>query len=309
MLLTSRRPSGRCPRDRLRGWRRTRPFWAGVLLIAAGTEFLAVPLVPWNVLIGLGFGGIAALGIGIALIVAGLFLLFLPHTRHYVGIHAVILSVFSFAASNLGGFFLGMLLGIAGGAMGCAWIPTAAPNPPEELSHRPGTPSSPILSAVLPVVLLTTATVLPVPAPGRPASLAVLSPPTVTTSRFAPQGFTIAGISRLATAAGPRKVMVLRMRAASLSDYRLHTRDSGRELSLAIDELRLGGEATLYLTRFHGCVQGLLCLTFDADALTVPPVVPPFVYMTDVSGDQALIASETIEAEGMRLSTVPPGTI
>ncbi|MGK5638555.1 DUF6114 domain-containing protein [Streptomyces sp. URMC 126] len=323
MLLTSRRGSGRSPRDELRRWRRTRPFWAGILLIAAGTEFLVVPFAPWNVLIGLGLGGIAALGIGAALIVAGLFLLFLPRARHYVGAHAVILSVLSFAASNLGGFLLGMLLGIAGGAMGCAWTPDpatpvpaapdpATPDPPETPRGGPGTSSPPALAVVLPVLLMA-ATTLPGAAPDRPGPptahpLTTPTPGTISTTHFAPEGFTLAAVERLPTVVGPRKVMALRMRAASLTDYRLRTRDGTREFSLAVDGLRLDGEVTLYLTRFHGCVQGILCLTFDADALSVPPVVPPFVFMTDVRGEQALIRSDAIDAEGMSLTTVPEGT-
>ncbi|NGO80219.1 hypothetical protein G6045_31850, partial [Streptomyces sp. YC504] len=107
----------------LRRWRRTRPFWGGLLLILGGLELLLVPLSPLTVLVSLGLGGIAAIGIGLALIVAGLFLWLLPHTRHYVSVNALILSVLSFAATNLGGFLVGMLLGIAGSAMGFGWTP------------------------------------------------------------------------------------------------------------------------------------------------------------------------------------------
>ncbi|MFJ3991852.1 DUF6114 domain-containing protein [Streptomyces sp. NPDC090032] len=108
----------------VREWRRTRPFWAGLLLILGGTELLLVPLSPLTVLVSLGLGGIAAIGIGIALVVAGGFLWLLPHTRHYVSLNALILSVLSFAATNLGGFVVGMALGIAGSAMGFGWTPT-----------------------------------------------------------------------------------------------------------------------------------------------------------------------------------------
>ncbi|MEV4432913.1 DUF6114 domain-containing protein [Streptomyces sp. NPDC049555] len=297
-----------------RRWRRTRPFWAAVLLVLAGTELALVPLAPWSVLLGLGLGGIAALGIGAALVVAGVFLLLRPQTRHYVGLHAVILSVVSFAASNLGGFGIGMLLGIAGGAMAFAWRPVrAAASRPPGPGPAPGGSPSKALAVALPLVLLATA--LPARDAQRTGPVtAGAVPPTVTTTRFAPSGFTLASVERLPTAAGPRTVMVLRMRAASLRDYRLFTHDGGPELALDVRDLRLRGDVTLYLTDFSGCLQGLLCLSFSADALPVPPVVPPFVFMTDVRARQALITSDVVDADGLRIApehaagALPPGS-
>ncbi|KJY25382.1 DUF6114 domain-containing protein, partial [Streptomyces katrae] len=110
-------------RARLRAWRRQRPFWGGLLLVLGGAELLLVPLSPVAVLVSLGLGGIAALGIGAALIVAGLFLWFLPQARAYVSVHALLLSVLSFVVTNLGGFLVGALLGIAGGALAFGWTP------------------------------------------------------------------------------------------------------------------------------------------------------------------------------------------
>ncbi|MDF3293730.1 hypothetical protein [Streptomyces silvisoli] len=123
----------------------------------------------------------------------------------------------------------------------------------------------------------------------------------MTTTWFAPEGFTIAGVSEVLTAAGPRKVMVLRMRAASLTDYRLTTRDNGPELALGADRLDLTGDVTLYLTRFSGCLEGVMCLTFTPDRLPVPPLVPPFVYLPQVEADQALVTSDVIAAAGLTL--------
>ncbi|MEU1670779.1 DUF6114 domain-containing protein [Streptomyces roseifaciens] len=329
MLLIPRPALGGFPRpwpsgpSAWRRWRRTRPFWAGALLVLAGAEIAAVPLAPLALLLGLGLGGIAALGIGVALVAAGLFLWFLPHTHHYVGVHAVILSVLSFAVTNLGGFFAGMLLGIAGGAMGFAWTPPrpepAGPQPEPVLAQQPppgpaepprGTAQPPkTLAVALPLVLLA-AMGAPAPGPRPPAPGAVTAartPPTVTTTRFAPSGFTLARVAHVPTAGGPRRAMVLSMRAASLADYRLRTRDGGgAELSLSADELRLGGRVTLYLTRLTGCVQGVLCLTFTPDRLPVPPVAPPFVFMTDVTAEQALVTSGTIAADGLGLGPVRP---
>lgn len=321
MLLTRRTlPGPRVPplpdaRRAFRRWRRTRPFWAGLLLVLGGAELLAVPLSPVTVLVSLGLGGLAAIGIGLALIVAGLFLWYAPATRRYVSLHALILSVLSFAATNLGGFLVGMALGIAGSAMGFGWTP-AAPPPDDPAAPPPGPGAPPqepggagpkALAAVLPLVLLA--------AVGTPAAhraeaapradgevRAAAVPPTVRTTLFAPHGFAFAGVTRVPTAKGPLKVLVLTMRAASLADYRLTTRDGGgAELALGADTLELSGRVTLYLTRFSGCLEGLLCVTFSPDGLPVPPVVPPFVFMTDVTAEQALVTSDLIVADRLTL--------
>ncbi|MEU9115394.1 DUF6114 domain-containing protein [Streptomyces sp. NPDC048483] len=294
------------PRAALRRWRRTRPFWAGLLLVLGGAELLLVPLSPLTVLVSLGLGGLAALGIGLALMVAGIFLWCAPAAHHYVSINALILSVLSFAATNLGGFLVGMGLGIAGSAMGFGWTPVrdtadaGSPDRPAAAPARRGSGSK-VLAVGLPVALLAAvggpaqkADATEVPAP--PA------PPTVQTTVFAPQGFTLAGVTEVPTPDGPLKVMVLKMKAASLTDYRLTTHDAeGPQLGLNADSLNLRGEVTLYLTRFSGCLEGVLCLTFTPDTLPVPPVVPPFVFMTDVEAEQALVTSDLIVADGLRL--------
>ncbi|WP_409056486.1 DUF6114 domain-containing protein [Streptomyces sp. SYP-A7185] len=288
----------------LRGWRRTRPFWGGLLLILGGAELLLVPLSPLTVLVSLGLGGLAAIGIGLALIAAGIFLWLLPHAHHYVSVNALILSVLSFAATNLGGFLVGMVLGIVGSAMGFGWTPV--PEGAEEDTERPrardgqGTRT---LGVLLPVVVVGATLWGGTPAKAAPgeAITAARTPPTVTTTLFSPQGFVLAGVREIPTVDGPLKVMVLRMKAASLTDYRLTTRDGSEELALGADTLDLSGSVTLYLTKFKGCLEGLLCITFTPDKLPVPPVVPPFVFMTDVRAEQALVTSDEIVAGGLTL--------
>ncbi|MFF1557381.1 hypothetical protein [Streptomyces sp. NPDC058279] len=70
---------------------------------------------------------------------------------------------------------------------------------------------------------------------------------------------------------------------------------------MAASSLELRGDVTLYLTRFSGCVEGLLCVTFSPDGLPAPPVIPPFVFMTRVSAEQALVTSDVIVTDGLRL--------
>ncbi|MFG2720003.1 DUF6114 domain-containing protein [Streptomyces sp. NPDC048416] len=287
-------------RRALRGWRRTRPFWAGLFLVLGGAELLAVPLSPLTILVSLGIGGIAAIGIGLALVVAGLFLWFLPHTRHYVSLNALILSVLSFAATNLGGFLVGMALGITGSAMGFGWTPKEANAGRVRGARTQRTQRT--LAAALPVALL--ATLGPRPATQAPQPGVVVAPvvaPTVTTTRFAPNGFLFAGVTTVPTAHGPLKVMVLRMTSASLTYYRLDTHDGHDELALGARSLDLSGNVTLYLSKFSGCLEGLLCVTFDPNTLPVPPIVPPFVFMTRVTAEQALVTSDSIVANGLTL--------
>jgi len=122
-------------RARWRAWRRSRPFWGGLLLIVAGVELVLLPLSGvlvhggLKLVIYIGIGGVFGVLIGALLIAAGTALLVNPVHRSFYGIAGIILGIASFPASNLGGFFLGMLLAIIGGALGYAWAPVAADGP------------------------------------------------------------------------------------------------------------------------------------------------------------------------------------
>ncbi|MGC0416294.1 DUF6114 domain-containing protein [Embleya sp. AB8] len=405
----------RAERRAVRRWRRTRPFWSGVYLIAAGLEILAVPLSPLPVMVSLGIAGIASLAIGAILIVAGLFMWFAAQHRHFVGIFALIASIASFVAANLGGFLLGMLLGVLGSSMGFAWRPkraagaagaagttrtrwvdrrhgfgksaashTASPEPEPE--PNPALPTAPIgsvtsitvlgwsgsgsgsgpapgsgsapgsdrrqgptedrpgpgtvggaataLAVVLPLLIVasvlgpggsraraaehaadpctahgssamcgrtaTAAAAAPAPAAGVVAGA---TPPAITASFFAPIGFALAGVTTVDTVRGPLRVLVLTMDSARLRDYRLAPRDGGGGPGMRIDTTRLDldGHVRIYLTKLHGCIEGLLCLDFAADGLPLPPIIPPFVFMTDVRAEQALVTTDKITTD-LRLS-------
>ena len=118
-------------RARWRAWRRSRPFWGGLLLIAAGVELVLLPLSGvlvhggLKLVIYIGIGGVFGVLIGALLIAAGTALLVHSVHRSFYGIAGIVLGIASFPASNLGGFFLGMLLAIVGGALGYAWAPVA----------------------------------------------------------------------------------------------------------------------------------------------------------------------------------------
>ena len=119
-------------RARWQAWRRSRPFWGGLLLIVAGVELVLLPLSGvlvhggLKLVIYIGIGGVFGVLIGALLIAAGTALLVNPVHRSFYGIAGIIGGIASFPASNLGGFFLGMLLAIVGGALGYAWTPIAS---------------------------------------------------------------------------------------------------------------------------------------------------------------------------------------
>jgi outer membrane biosynthesis protein TonB len=112
-----------------RAWRRSRPFWGGLLLVLAGLELVGLPLTgvfvrgAIKLVIYIGIGGVFGVLIGVLLIAAGIVLWVNPTHRVFYGIAGIVLGIISFPASNLGGFLLGMLLAIIGGALAFAWVP------------------------------------------------------------------------------------------------------------------------------------------------------------------------------------------
>jgi hypothetical protein len=113
-------------RAAFRGWRKSRPFWGGLLCILGGAAMAYGPTTAIKII--LISGTIVWLGILIGALVAimGLFLWFTPHLRQLVGVLAVLLSVVSLLTSDYGGFGVGLVLGTVGGALGFAWIPVRA---------------------------------------------------------------------------------------------------------------------------------------------------------------------------------------
>jgi hypothetical protein len=123
-----------------RAWRRSRPFWGGLLLLLAGIELIAIPLLSVlahgsvKVVIYIGVGGVFGVLIGGLLVACGLLIWFHPVQRVFYAIAGVLLAVASFVATNLGGFFFGMLLGVTGASLSFGWTP--GPGRPAGL-HRP----------------------------------------------------------------------------------------------------------------------------------------------------------------------------
>ena len=118
-----------------RAWRRTRPFWGGLLVVLGAAEILSTTVLSLGPTFRVGLGGVNAfVGVIVTVVlgVCGLLLWFSPAQRVFYSIVSVILALATFNTINYGGFFLGMLLGIVGGAMAFAWSHGPA------LAARPG---------------------------------------------------------------------------------------------------------------------------------------------------------------------------
>ncbi len=115
--------------QRFRNWRRSRPFWGGLLLALAGLELIGIPLLSIlahgsvKVVIYIGIGGVFGVLIGGLLVACGLLIWFHPVQRVFYSVAGVLLAIASFVATNLGGFFLGMLLGVIGASLSFGWTP------------------------------------------------------------------------------------------------------------------------------------------------------------------------------------------
>ncbi|MCX4856196.1 DUF6114 domain-containing protein [Streptomyces canus] len=116
----------RARRD-FRTWRRTRPFWAGLLVLLAAAPIIYFPY--FNLSLGglsvamSTMAGAGSLVIGLTLIVLAGLLWFQPVIRFFAGCVAVFLGVLSLPISNFGGFFVGTLFAATGGLLALAWGP------------------------------------------------------------------------------------------------------------------------------------------------------------------------------------------
>ncbi|MFJ8581795.1 DUF6114 domain-containing protein [Micromonospora sp. NPDC093277] len=108
-----------------RRWRRSRPFWGGLFTVLAGTEiFGSTQATLAGLTLKMGPTGFLAWLIPTILVVCGLLLWLSPQQRIFYSVVAAVTAVYSLIGVNLGGFFLGMLLGIVGAGLGFAWMPS-----------------------------------------------------------------------------------------------------------------------------------------------------------------------------------------
>ncbi|GIM93341.1 DUF6114 domain-containing protein [Paractinoplanes toevensis] len=124
---------------KFRRWRRHRPFWGGLFLLLSAVElYLSANLTLNGIEVHLGPQGFLSYLIPLILLVSGILIWVTPAQRLFYGIIALLAALYSFLGLNLGGFFIGMLLGILGGALVIAWGPPR-PKPGAELGDQPPT--------------------------------------------------------------------------------------------------------------------------------------------------------------------------
>lgn len=105
-------------------WARQRPFVGGLLAVLAGVEmFFSGQLDIGNIHVQLGIEGFQATVIPIGMVLLGVLAVLMPAHRIFYGVLTLVLAVYSIVGVNLGGFFVGMLLGAVGGILTVAWMP------------------------------------------------------------------------------------------------------------------------------------------------------------------------------------------
>ncbi|MEU2063891.1 DUF6114 domain-containing protein [Streptomyces sp. NPDC013455] len=140
---------GQFTRRRLqfRAWRGTRPFWAGLFVMLGGLPIMYFPYAHLKLghltLAMATTAGAGSLIIGVLLIVLGISLWFQKHVRVFAGVAAILLALVSIPVSNFGGFVVGFLTSLVGGAMAVAWAPGAPPQPEPPAGAAPGEGGAP----------------------------------------------------------------------------------------------------------------------------------------------------------------------
>ncbi|GAA3493240.1 DUF6114 domain-containing protein [Streptomyces prasinosporus] len=114
-------------RLRFRDWRGTRPFWAGLFTLLGGIPIAYFPyatLKLGHMSIAMATtAGAGSLIIGVLLVTLGLTMWFQQATRIFAGVAAILLALVSLVVSNIGGFLVGFLLALVGGALALSWAP------------------------------------------------------------------------------------------------------------------------------------------------------------------------------------------
>ncbi|MET7681166.1 DUF6114 domain-containing protein [Streptomyces sp. NPDC005423] len=120
-------------RAQFRAWRGARPFWAGLLVMLGGLPIAYFPYAHLQVghltLAMATTAGAGSLIIGVLLVVLGFSLWYQKHVRTFAGVAAILLALVSIPVSNLGGFLIGFLLAMVGGALAVSWAPGVPPQP------------------------------------------------------------------------------------------------------------------------------------------------------------------------------------
>ncbi|MEV5952387.1 DUF6114 domain-containing protein [Streptomyces sp. NPDC051987] len=114
-------------RPAFRGWRARRPFWGGLLLALGGGWILLTEKASLKVVVHIGMQGVAGYLLPTLMLLCGLLTLFSPSQRLFYSIVGLLCSLGTWVTSNLGGFFVGLILGVVGSCMIFGWLPDQEP--------------------------------------------------------------------------------------------------------------------------------------------------------------------------------------
>ncbi|MFE7754823.1 DUF6114 domain-containing protein [Streptomyces sp. NPDC057429] len=120
-----------------RTWRGNRPFWAGLFTIIGGVPIAYFPYADLhlgNMTLAMSTtAGAGSLIIGVLLVTLGLTMWFHHIVRVFAGVAAILLALISIPVANIGGFLIGFVFSLLGGALSISWVPgdpeAAAPAP------------------------------------------------------------------------------------------------------------------------------------------------------------------------------------
>ncbi|MGW0291304.1 DUF6114 domain-containing protein [Streptomyces tuirus] len=114
-------------RPAFRQWRAARPFWGGLLLALGGVEVLLTLKASLDVIVHVGMQGLAGYLLPVVMLLCGVLVLFNPAQRLFYSVIGVLVSLGTWLTSNLGGFFIGLLLGVTGSCLAFGWLPDQEP--------------------------------------------------------------------------------------------------------------------------------------------------------------------------------------
>ncbi|MBX7549333.1 hypothetical protein K1Y78_15105 [Streptomyces sp. tea 10] len=114
-------------RAAFRDWRARRPFWGGLLLALGGGWILLTEKASLKVVMHIGMQGLAGYLLPALMALLGLLILFNPSQRLFYSITGILVTLGTWLTSNLGGFFLGLLLGATGCCLAFGWLPDQEP--------------------------------------------------------------------------------------------------------------------------------------------------------------------------------------
>jgi len=105
-----------------RHWRRRRPFWGATLLLLSGVIILWIPAHLYEISLVPGNAVFAGFFLGGMVLLMGILAYAMPRLSTLLGIIGMFSAILSIMGA-LGGFLIGTILGIIGGALCIAWRP------------------------------------------------------------------------------------------------------------------------------------------------------------------------------------------